>query len=226
MTFSTKIDLNLAQSLVDALTAEDNAKAADILDELTQVRESELYQQVSALTSNLHETLNGLNDTTLLMQTKHDIPDATEGLEYVLQTTEEASGNTLDSAERALQSLDVLQATIRSELSEEVQGALQNELSTVSENLTNIMLAQSFQDLTGQVLNRVILVVSSLEQSLIQLINESSHDYHSIPDREVSQEDKKSSEMKGLGPNVTKNSKDDMVESQDDIDDLLGDLGL
>jgi chemotaxis protein CheZ len=226
MTFSTQIDINKAQSLVDALNDGNQTKAAEILDEITNIRENELWQQVSALTSGLHETFEGLNDNSLLMQTKHDIPDATEGLEYVIQTTEKASVKTLESAELALQNLDVLQSFIRSELSEEGYLAIQNEFNTISENLTGIMLEQSFQDLTGQVLNRVIFVIRSIEQSLMNLIAQSSYDYDSIPDKAPSEEEKKLSEMKGLGPNVTQSSKTDVVESQKDVDDLLSDLGI
>ena len=226
MTFSTKITLDIAQDLVQAIESSDSDKTAEIIDQITQIRESELYQQVSALTANLHKTLDDLDDTTLLMQTKHDIPDATERLEYVIQTTEEASNKTLDQAEQALQCVDKVKDLIGSDLAESVQQSLDIELNKISEKLTDIMLAQSFQDLTGQVLNRVIFVISSLEQSLIQLIEHSGHDYHAIPDRVESDENKKAADMKGVGPNVTQNSKQDIVESQDDIDDLLSDLGI
>lgn len=226
MTFSTKITLDIAQDLVQAIESSDSDKTAEIIDQITQIRESELYQQVSALTENLHKTLDDLDDTTLLMQTKHDIPDATERLEYVIQATEEASSKTLDQAEQALQRVDKVKGLMDSELTESVKQSLDIELNKISEKLTDIMLAQSFQDLTGQVLNRVIFIISSLEQSLIKLIENSRHDYHAIPDRVESDENKKASEMKGVGPNVTQNSKQDIVESQDDIDDLLSDLGI
>ncbi|MEA1990101.1 MAG: protein phosphatase CheZ [Pseudomonadota bacterium] len=226
MTFSTKITLDIAQDLVQAIESSDSDKTAEIIDQITQIRESELYQQVSALTANLHTTLDELDDTTLLMQTKHDIPDATERLEYVIQTTEEASNKTLDQAEQALQGIDKAKDLMSSGLAESVQQSLDIELNKISEKITDIMLAQSYQDLTGQVLNRVIFVISSLEQSLIQLIENSGHDYQAIPDRVESDENKKASDMKGAGPNVTQNAKQDIVESQDDIDDLLSDLGI
>lgn len=226
MTFSTQITLDMAQDLVLALQNEDLSKVESIIDTMTEIRESELYQQVSELTSNLHQTLDELNDTSLLMQTKHDIPDATERLHYVIQTTEEASNKTLDEAEQALQILDGVNVLLENELPTEFLETLKPEMDLLASKLTNIMLAQSFQDLTGQVLNRVILIISSLEQSLIELIDQSTHDYHSIPDKEESSENKHQSEMKGVGPNVTKQAKKDIVESQDDIDDLLSDLGI
>jgi len=225
MSFATNIDINYAESLVAALQSEDQQKAAEILDEMTKIRESELYQQVSALTANLHQTLDDLDDHTLLMQTKHDIPDATERLEYVIKTTEEASNTTLDTAESALLSLEKVQDQVKS-IDSIDQDNLSSELTKVAESLTNIMLAQSFQDLTGQVLNRVIFIISSIEQSLIQLIDLSGHDYHTIPARQQNNDDEYAENMQGVGPNVTKSSKNDIVGSQEDIDDLLGDLGI
>lgn len=226
MTFPTQVTLDMAQELVIALQADDAAKAEDIIDSMTQIRESELYLQLSSLTENLHQTLDDLNDSTLLMQTKHDIPDATERLQYVIQTTEEASNKTLDEAEQALQSLEFVQSQLDCVVSDEAIEKIKLALALISDKLTSIMLAQSFQDLTGQVLNRVILIITSLEQSLIQLIESSGRDFHAIPDREEDEERKKASEMKGVGPNVTQHSKQDIVGSQDDIDDLLNDLGI
>lgn len=222
MTTPPRIDIDMAKALVEALQNGDQQEATTILDELTQVRESELYQQVSALTNNLHQTLDELDDQTLLMQTKHDIPDATERLEYVIQTTESASGETLDKAEQALQTLELL----KSQLSDEQLELIAEPAEKMNQILTEIMLAQSYQDLTGQVLNRVIFVISSLEQSLIQLIENSNYDFHAIPDREKSDDELEAENMKGVGPNVTKSSKQDVVESQADVDSLLDDLGI
>lgn len=222
MAVSNQIGLQQAKQLVEALENQDSELAANIVDEMTQIRENELFQQLNTLTSNLHLTLNEIDDDSLLMQTKHDIPDATERLEYVIQKTEQASNQTLDTAEQALQSVETINNMLQSGEPQDIE----SELSKISESLTEIMLAQSYQDLTGQVLNRVILVISSLEHSLIELIEKAGHDYDSIPERLVSEDKQKSQEMDGIGPNVTKNAKNDIVESQDDIDDLLSDLGI
>ncbi len=220
---TAQIDIDKVKSLLEALEQDNQDLASELLDELTRLRESELYQQLSDLTNNLHQTLDELDDHTLLMQTKHDIPDAAERLEYVIRTTEEASNSTIDKAEEALQSLEKMQDQLPAEL---LDDDLSDALSLAKHNLTEIMLAQSYQDLTGQVLNRVIYVIGSLEQSLIQLIENSNYDYHAIPDREKSEADMKAEEMRGMGPNVTQSSKKDVVESQDDVDSLLDDLGI
>lgn len=226
MTFSTKIDQNLVKALLDALESQELSKATVLLDELTQIRESELYQRVSELTQNLHQTLDGLNDNSLLLQTKHDIPDAAERLEYVINMTAEASNKTLESAENALTLMNALQGADFMSIAGNDTEQLQNIIHQINSELTEIMLAQSFQDLTGQVLNRVILIISSLEQSLIHLIDQSVHDYAAIPDRDLSDDAKYSEEMKGVGPNVTAKSKSGSTQSQAEVDELLSDLGF
>lgn len=217
----SSVTLEQAKALVLALEAGDDATVANLVDEISALRESELYLQLNKLTENLHQTLDELDDHSLLMQTKHDIPDATERLEYVIETTEQASRETLDRVEQVLQNLDKLENAV-GELSEDAQVAM----AAAKEKLTDIMLAQSFQDLTGQVLNRVIFVISSLEQSLIQLIENSAYDYHAIPERALTDEETHAENMQGVGPNVTKKSKTDSVASQDDVDSLLDELGL
>lgn len=226
MTFSTQIDQNLVKTLLEALESGELSQAGVLLDELTQLRESELYQRVSELTQNLHQTLSGLNDSSLLLQTKHDIPDAAERLEYVINTTAEASNKTLESAENTLNLINSLQEAAFKSIAGSDTEVLQNIISQINSELTEIMLAQSFQDLTGQVLNRVIMIITSLEQSLIHLIDQSVHDYAAIPDRAESDEDKHSDEMKGVGPNVTEKSKQGSAQSQAEVDDLLSDLGF
>lgn len=224
MTVATDIPVEKVQALLEALQSNQAVEAGQLLDELTQIRESEIYHQVSQLTHDLHETLDHLEDDQLLMQTKHDIPDAAERLQYVISTTEEASAKTLDKAEEAVQSLEKLETLLSHD--EVNKDELTVQVALLHQQLTEIMLAQSFQDLTGQVLNRVILVISSLEQSLIELIEKSGRDYHAIPEREADVDGQKADEMKGVGPNVTQKSKQDIVSSQEDIDDLLSDLGI
>lgn len=226
MTCTTQIEIEKVQALLNALQENNQTQAVKLLDDLTQLRESELYQSLSRLTNNLHDTLDELVDNRLLLQTKHDLPDVTERLEYVLSSTDEACSKTLASTERAMDLSESIALLIQNNLDKNQAEPVQKQLSELNTELTNILLAQSFQDLTGQVLNRVLLTVSALEQSLIQLISDSRHDYDAIPDKEEGDGQKKQDEMKGIGPNVTQKSKQDSVDSQEAVDDLLGELGI
>ncbi len=223
MTCSTQIEVEKVQALLDALQENNQTQAVKLLDELTQLRESELYQRLSSLTNNLHDTLDELVDNRLLLQTKHDLPDVTERLEYVLSSTDEACAKTLASTERAMELSESVMLLVEGHLDKGQAEQVQKQLNELNTELTNILLAQSFQDLTGQVLNRVLLTVSALEQSLIQLISDSRHDYDAIPDKA---EDEQQDELKGIGPNVTQKSKQGAVDSQEAVDDLLGELGI
>jgi len=224
MTMETHIDKALVQALLDALNNQQSDRAAALLDQLTQLRESELIQQLTELSQNLDQTLNALeSDTPILMHTKHDLPEVTERLQYVIDETQKASENTLASTELVLNLLN--QAKDSSSTFSSDSNAISLIEQACSE-LTSIMIAQSYQDLTGQVLNRVILIMTDLELSLKGLIERSRYDYQAIPERHQSDAQKQMDEARGVGPNVTSKSKQDEVASQEDIDDLLNDLGI
>lgn len=214
------IKIKQIKTLLKAMEKEDYDKASQALDEIIATRDDNLLEQVEQIAQNLHDTLEQFgSDSMLLQQTKHGLPDATERLEYVIQTTEDASNKTLSAAENAIALLE----TLESQATEASQKEL---ISQAQAEVTEIMMAQSFQDLTGQVLNRVIMLVTSLEQSLMELIDKSGIHIDDIPDPIESEEDRKAQEMKGIGPNVTKSSQQNVVNSQDEVDDLLGDLGI
>ncbi|MDY0136934.1 MAG: protein phosphatase CheZ [Thiomicrospira sp.] len=226
MSFVTQICISDVQTLLEDLEAGDLVAAGAQLDKITSMREQELYQALGKMTRNLHETLNDLGeDTELLQQVKHDLPDVSERLQYVMRTTEEASEKTLASAEQVVASLDALNEWVeRAGLTPTQQTELVALVDAMSQYVTNIMMAQSFQDLTGQVLNRIMIIMASFERSLLDLVMKSGHDLAAVPQR--SEAAQKEAEMKGIGPNVTQSGKKDALDSQDDVDDLLGQLGF
>lgn len=226
MSFVTQICISDVQTLLEDLEAGDLVAAGAQLDKITSMREQELYQALGKITRNLHQTLNELDeDTELLQQVKHDLPDVSERLQYVMRTTEDASEKTLASAEQVASGLDALNDWAkRAGLTSEQQAELSGLVEALSNDVTNIMMAQSFQDLTGQVLNRIMIIMTSFERSLLDLVVKSGHDLAAVPQR--SEAAQKEAEMKGVGPNVTQAGKKDALGSQDDVDDLLGQLGF
>lgn len=223
MSLLTQISISDVQTLLSDLEAGDLIAAGAQLDKLTQLREHELYQELGRMTRNLHDTLKELDDTELLQQVKHDLPDVSERLEYVMASTEEASIKTLESAESLAEHLDRINDIV-AELSPTQASSIKPLLDEASNHVTNIMMAQSYQDLTGQVLNRIMIVMGAFERSLLELISRSGHDLSALPAR--SESSKREDELKGVGPNVTKSSQKDNLSSQDDVDDLLGQLGF
>lgn len=216
-----KIAIEMVEDLLLALKSDDDISSKKLLAEITHLNESRVVQQVEEIAQNLHATMAGFGeDAEILLQAKHDIPDVSERLEYVIKTTEDASNKTLLAAENAMVFLGNMQAKLGNDT------IVSQELDEIKSQLTEIMMSQSFQDLTGQVLKRVMFLVGSLEASLVNLIEKSGVNYANIPNREVSDADKKAAEMRGIGPNVTKKSQENTATSQADVDDLLGDLGI
>lgn len=215
------IPIDVVEELLTALKAQDQQSAQMLMHELTQLSQTSMAHQVEEIAMNLHKTLDSFGeDAELLMVTKHDLPDVSERLSYVMQTTEDASNKTLNAVENAQAILDNLAAKFGGD------AEAQQLLNQIQSEMTEIMMSQSFQDLTGQVLKRVMMLVGSLEQSLLDLIEKSDFDFAQIPMRQQTDKQKKAAEMQGIGPNVTKNGKQDSAASQDDVDDLLGDLGI
>lgn len=223
MSFLTHISIQEVQTLLEDLEAGDLISAGGQLDRLTQLRNHELYEELGRMTRNLHETLKSVEDIDLMQQVKHDLPDLNERLDYVLTSTEQASAETLAASEQIQQLFDQF-SQFKTNLSESESEEFERLISEANSLLSNIAMAQSFQDLTGQVLNRIKIVISTFERSLLDLISRSGHDLSKIPKRDNT--NPLQDELKGIGPNVTKSAKKDSVQSQDEVDDLLSQLGF
>lgn len=223
MAFLTDISIHAVQSLLEDLEAGDIISASNQLDVITGLRNHELYVELEKLTKNLQETLENVEDNELMLQVKHDLPDVSERLDYVLTSTEQASAQTLGSSEELIRLLGEM-ATVSDNLNPKQSAMFDQLLNSASDEVTNIMMSQSYQDLTGQVLNRIKIVMSSFERSLLDLISRSGHDLDKLPQRSVEEDHQE--ELKGIGPNVTQKAQKDTVNSQVDVDDLLSELGI
>jgi chemotaxis protein CheZ len=205
--------------------------------EAAHAASDEMLSRVGCMTRALHDSLRGLGFDKLMERASYDIPDARDRLDYVARMTEQAAQRVLNATEAA----GPLQENIQNDaagLSAEWQRLLQAPFSesdfraraqrTVAsldtaqqaagqtrEHLMNIMMAQDFQDLTGQVIKRVTELAHGLEQQLLQLLV----DYAPAEvKREVDT---------GLlnGPQINPTGND-VVAGQAQVDDLLESLGF
>ena len=214
--------------------------AIEIIDELTSVRESELYQDMGKLTRELHDAISnfGMDDSVSIMA-EQSIPDARERLNYVISKTDEAANKTLEAVEESIPICTGINNTAselqekwtkftKRELSADEFRALSKEicvffedtkkLSTVKEHLTTVLLAQEYQDLTGQIIKKVINLVGEVEDKLVGLIQITG-----APQIVSAKED----DAKTLdGPVVPGLEHKDTVSGQDEVDDLLSSLGF
>jgi len=235
--------LALAKDLVAALEQEDEASVDSLLGEIAGVQEGKLFQEVGKLTRQLHDTMSGFSaDSKITAMAEHDIPDAKERLQYVITMTEQAANQTLNVVEGVLPVSEELNEQSR-QLSEKWSRFLDKEmpfaefknmsaeitdyfqksggsLQQMQDGLNEILMAQGFQDITGQIIKRVIDLVQDLETSMVELIRISGG--KSTGAEKV---DEPSSLPGPVVPGVD-DKKGDVAASQDDVDDLLSSLGF
>ena len=109
-----------------------------------------------------------------------------------------------------------------------------NDGGQLSQNLSEIMLAQDFQDLTGQVIKRVTRLITELESNLLNLVLMAGqvdrvagiqHDREAMR-AEPGKKKQEKEPSKGEGPQMHADMREDVVSGQDDVDDLLSSLGF
>jgi len=201
--------------------------------------EEVVFNRLGHLARQLHDSLRGLGVDKLLQDTAHNaIPDARQRLTYIAQMTEQAASRVLNAADIAKPIQDELMT--RSEaMSKRWDKMFANQLSvdefkllaadtrtyfaeappklkTTNDQLMEIMLAQDFQDLTGQVIKKVVDVVQNTETQLLALLIEA------MP------EQRKADAPEGLlnGPVISAAGRNDVATSQAQVDDLLESLGF
>ena len=235
--------LELARQIVASLEAGDEDAAAQFIVQLTDTRDSVLFQEVGRLTRELHDSINSfLADAQFQDMAENQFRDAAERLHFVIDTTEKAANTTMDAVEESLPLADKIRGdaerlsaewekfnsrqlnvadfrSLSAELTTFLQG-LQGDSTELSGKLSDVLMAQGFQDITGQVIKKVINLVQDVENKLIELIRLSGGSQQST--------DKVKEERiaKEMGPVVKGVEHGDTVSGQDDVDDLLSSLGF
>jgi chemotaxis protein CheZ len=237
------VTLEKARHLLQCLESGDLKSAREAIDGLTQLREANLFHEVGKLTRQLHEALANFQlDSKITGLAAQDIPDAKDRLNYVIETTENAANKTMDSVEECLPLSDSIKSQADQLLADwkrlyrrelkpgefrELAGRVEQFLEQVSsdstllsQKLQDVLLAQDYQDLTGQVIRRVITLVQEVEDNLVALIKMfgGTEEYKKAQSEKV--------RPKGVeGPAIDKN-REDVLTNQDDVDDLLSSLGF
>ena len=213
-------------ALADAMTAGAPATHQDVL------------VRIGQLTRSLHDSLRGLGLDKLIEKAAHEIPNVKDRLEYVSKMSEQAAQRVLNATDAAGPLQDKIeedgsalkeawQAAMAAGSSEEQYRDLAarttqyldetREASVETRKyLLEIMMAQDFQDLTGQVIKKITELATNMEQQLVQLLI-----------------DYAPSEMRrdpgaGLlnGPQIAPTTSAEVVSNQGQVDDLLESLGF
>lgn len=203
---------------------------------------SDIISRIGQLTRMLRDSLRELGLDKAISEAAEAIPDARERLDYVAQMTAQAAERTLNCVEAAQPKQDALSADATKlserwdqwfEQPEELKDVrslvtdTRNYLRDIPEcaaftnsQLLEIMMAQDFQDLTGQVIKRMMSVVQEIEKQLVMVLMEN------LPADQIEKSNAKKEKDSLLnGPQVNKNNAG-VIKNQDQVDDLLQSLGF
>jgi chemotaxis protein CheZ len=207
-----------------ALAAPDGADTAE-----------HLFHRVGQLTRTLHDALRELGYDKKIAVAANSLPDARDRLVYIATLTGQAAERVLGAVEAAQDDERRLEAASRS-LMERWRRLYANELSVdefkvlagetrdflagvpahagaVQQRLHEIMMAQDFHDLTGQVIKKVVELAATLESSLVALLVETQ------------QAERRPDEGWLNGPAV-RTDRPEVVANQAQVDSLLESLGF
>ena len=234
--------LKLAKELVTVLEQGDADAADAIMEKMARLRESTLFQDVGRLTRQLHDSMTSFSmDTKITQMAEKDIPDAKERLNYVISMTEKSAHQTLNIVEGLMPISEQLNDQSNKlainwerflakdmpfaefkDMSQEITVHFNQSVASLAEiqkGLNEILMAQGFQDITGQIIKRVITLVQDLENSMVELIKISGRKQgHAEPATKI--------ELPGPAVPGVDDTAGDVATSQDDVDDLLSSLGF
>lgn len=206
-------------------------------DSLTAGTNEEFLSRIGQMTRTLHDSLRGLGLDKLIEKAASDIPDARDRLDYVARMSEQAAQKVLNATDAAGPMQDQIGADARAlsaswqsmldgaaadapwrALAEQTVQALGQagvNASGTKAHLMDIMMAQDFQDLTGQVIKKVTVIAQNLEQQLVQMLVD------------FAPADMRRELDTGLlnGPQINPEAPD-VVADQGQVDDLLDSLGF
>jgi chemotaxis protein CheZ len=246
---------NRALMLVEKLEQGDFPAAAEVIKHINEARDRSIYREVGKLTRGLHEAiLNFEIDTGKAGGIDRDnfskMANAQERLDYVINLTQKSADKTMDMVEAGIPVAEQLgnnakalhgdwQRLIRREMKpeefrdlyhriDEFLGQASASSAQLSEKFNSILLAQDFQDLSGQVIKRVITLVQDVEDRLVELMRVAGQVEQLtsiLRDNETAQAEPKR-DVVAEGPQIKANERADVVSGQDDVDDLLSSLGF
>lgn len=241
---SSDADSDDLQALFDSVAADAQAAATQGTAESDSSgdawpQQEVVFNRIGHMARALHDTLGQLGYDKVLEKTVSALPDAKDRLAYVANLTEQAACRVLNATDIASPLVDDIENRSRAlgagwdkvfanqmgpeafkQLATETRAFLNEQLPQKTQathaQLTEIMMAQDFQDLTGQVIKKIVALAQELEAGLMTVL------------LEVVPETRRTDEVNSLmnGPVVNAEGRTDVVVNQEQVDDLLDSLGF
>ncbi|AET87963.1 protein phosphatase CheZ [Burkholderia sp. KK1] len=234
------------------LTTELAAAVAAVAEAEGDPSSDRILARIGQLTRTLRDSMRELGLDKQVEAAAQAVPDARDRLKYVATMTEQAAERALNAIELAKPMQEAMQTDAQAldarwakwydaPLAQGEAGALLAETRTFLQSvpertqatnaqLLEIMLAQDFQDLTGQVIKKITDVVYLIEQQLLGVLLENI-----APERReqfaasaAALMSSASGSPEGLlnGPQINPEGRSDVVQDQSQVDDLLASLGF
>lgn len=239
-------DSDELQALFDSVAAESapSADATAVAGTAPEIDEDwpaqeRVFKRVGHMARQLHDTLRELGYDKMLSQTMEVLPDAKDRLAYIANLTEQAACKVLNATDVANPQVEALENDAAAlaqrwdrlfanqmsvdefkALATETRGFLKEQLpgrtAVTKAQLMEIMMAQDFQDLTGQVIKKVVSLAQDLENQLMAALIE------------VMPGECRTESVNSLlnGPVINAEGRTDVVVDQQQVDDLLDSLGF
>lgn len=236
---SQPVDSLELEALFESVSNAKNASTAALAAKPNAPGNAYVYDQVSQMVRQLHDSLAALGYDQLLAGTLASIPDARDRLSYVTQMTEQAASRVLNATDVASPLQNNLSSDVK-KLGADWQRLMNDQmdvrefkrlahltheffnhkapesLATTQAQLLEIMMAQDFQDLTGQVISKVAMMALELERGLQKLLLDV------MPEK--ANETTKNELING--PVVSKEERTKGLTDQEQVDNLLDSLGF
>ena len=230
-----------------------NAAAADTL-EGGDLASDRILARIGQLTRTLRDSMRELGIDKHVERAAEAVPDARDRLKYIANMTEQAAEKVLSAIEVAKPMQEQLQQDAAvldarweqwyaAPIEREEVRALMNDTRTflrgvpevttaTNAQLLEIMLAQDFQDLTGQVIKKITEVVYLIEQQLLGVLIENialeRREQFAATAAALAAEPSSTGSPENLlnGPQINPEGKADVMQDQGEVDDLLASLGF
>ncbi len=234
--------LSLLKTLAETINSGDIEQSNVLIGELIILRETSLFNELGMLTREIHESINAFsNDHRVAELAEEDIPDAKERLSFIVTKTDEAAHRTMTNAEQTVEIVSAFNARAAEiherwmlfktkEMSKQdfltltrdidvFLASISVESEKVKGQMTDIMMAQDYQDLTGQMIKQVTNMVQEIEGKLVRLV--------AITGAKISENENEHKDgTMAHGPQLATANKAEVATNQDEVDDLLASLGF
>lgn len=230
------------QAILMALDQDDDTKVELELARLADSHHHQLLNELGHLTREVHQTIRNIGSDPLLQKlAESDVPDAKMRLQHVIDMTEQAANRTMTAVEQlvplqeplheqAQQMIDQLDRLYRREMDPKDFAVfakdtrhflfhIQSVGMDTRKLLSDIMMAQEYQDLSGQIIRRVIDLVAQIEDKMVTMVSSFAQAGGVVA---AAAAHKPTLE----GPQVNAKGRKDVVSGQDEVDDLLSSLGF